>query len=130
MWFLCPRCHSDFPEDLEICPCCGADIQATWGAMSRLDKLVWALGHRDAGTRLRAARLLGQLGDPRAVPYLAAVTRSGRDPYVARAAVEALAVIGDEAARAVLRGLRGHPATMVREAVARALESGQMEGVP
>jgi HEAT repeat protein len=56
----------------------------------------------DAAQRLRradAARLLGAIGDPRAIPALGALLDSAdADPYVQEAAAEALGAIGDRAA--------------------------------
>ncbi|MHC5018916.1 MAG: HEAT repeat domain-containing protein [Planctomycetota bacterium] len=56
----------------------------------------------DVAQRLRradAARLLGAIGDPRAIPALGALLDSAdADPYVQEAAAEALGAIGDRAA--------------------------------
>jgi HEAT repeat protein len=125
--FFCPACRADFPEDLATCPRCGLAIHEAWRRLDRVGKLLVALGHREAGTRLRAAWLLGETGDPRAVPALAEAARSERDPYLGREAVRALAAIGGAEAETPLRELRRHPSRIVRlavEAARRKLATG------
>lgn len=118
--FLCPSCLAFLDEDLPICPRCGGEIQSTWKALSRLDKLTWALGHPEAETRQRAAWLLGEERDPNAIEALEKVAATSDEPYLAREAVRALARIGPSA-RNVLSALRDHPALMVRSEARRVL---------
>ena len=115
--FFCSGCWADSPEDLAVCPRCGLAIHEAWGGKDRVEKLLLALGHRDASTGLPAAWLLGESGDPRAVAALAAAARSTPDPYLARAAVRALGAIGGAEAAARLDELQQHPARMVRREV-------------
>jgi HEAT repeat protein len=115
--FFCPACRADFPEDLATCPRCGLAIHEAWERLDRVGKLLVALRHREAGTRLRAAWLLGEAGDSRAVPALAEAARSEGDPYLSREAVRALAAIGGREAMAHLRDLRRHQSRIVRLAL-------------
>jgi HEAT repeat protein len=51
--------------------------------------LMGALEHRSWTTRLRAARLLGEIGDPRAIPALNASRARGRERTEVRDVAEA-----------------------------------------
>lgn len=118
--FFCPSCRADFPDDLPTCPACGLAIHEVWQRLDRVGKLLVALGHREAATRLRAAWLLGRAGDRRAVPALVEAAREVRDPYLGREAVRALAAIGGAEATARLDDLRSHPSHIVRQAAEEA----------
>jgi HEAT repeat protein len=77
--------------------------------------------------KLAAARALGRLGAPEAVPQLAKLLRTGgllarfRDPSLRVAAVEALGTIGTTEARQVLEQWRRYPHPRVRAACRRVL---------
>lgn len=117
MRFYCPECWSDFPEDISECPTCGLDIPAFWKGKDYVEKLIAALDHPEPETEERAARILGNLGEVRAVQSLIALVGRTEDVYVARAAVEALSRIGTSQARDFLAQVaRSHKARMVREA--------------
>ncbi len=73
-----------------------------------------------------AARGLGRLRDPRAVPALASLLLDEARPFVARsAAAEALGQIGGQAARRALEQALSSPRPSVAEASSRALEKFQ-----
>lgn len=131
MRFYCPGCWRDFPTDEPICPHCGLDIQAFWQSCDYVDKLILALHHPEKDTPLRAAWLLGQLKEPRAVAPLIRVIEETEDVYLARAAAAALAEIGTPEAWRFLRTLTGHPVKMVRDEVQRLLrQEGEREPRP
>jgi len=90
MRFFCLRCWQDFHQDLPRCPHCGLDIRELWKSKDYVEKLIQALQHPEKETPIRAARLLGQLQDPRAVPPLIDLAKSTGDVYIAQAAVTAL----------------------------------------
>jgi HEAT repeat protein len=75
-----------------------------------------------------AARGLGWLGDPQAVPALAELLLDENKPFVARiATAEALGRIGGEEAQQALEQATASPRPSVAAASARALEHIQME---
>jgi predicted amidophosphoribosyltransferase len=90
MRFFCPRCWHDFERDEARCPHCGLDIEEFWNSKDYVEKLIAALHHPEKETPIRAAWLLGQLKDPRAVPPLIELVKETEDVYIARAAVQAL----------------------------------------
>jgi HEAT repeat protein len=91
--FYCPCCWHDFERDEAICPYCGLDIRDFWKSKDYVEKLIVALEHPEKETPIRAAWLLGQLKDIRAVPPLIELVRKTEDVYIARAAVQALGEI-------------------------------------
>jgi HEAT repeat protein len=117
MRFYCPRCWQDFDRDLPRCPHCGLDIQKFWKSRDYVEKLIVALGHPEKETPIRAAWLLGQLKEVRAVPPLIKLVKKTDDVYIARAAVQALGEIDTPEARQFLGTLTQHPAKMVRDEV-------------
>lgn len=113
--FYCPGCWRDFAKDVARCPHCGLDIPDFWGRKDLVEKLIHALHHPEPSTPIRAAWMLGQIKDSRAVPALIALVRETGDVYIARAAVRALGEIGNPEARAFLSTLTDHPAKMIRD---------------
>ncbi len=101
----CPHCWAEVPAGAKICPACGAELGEEIG--DYLAKLIAALRHPEPLTQRRAAYILGLLRYPDAVEPLAAVLASDADPYVKGEAAQALAAIGDERAKAVLRRIAG-----------------------
>jgi HEAT repeat protein len=94
MRYFCPKCWSDFAEDVTCCPRCGQDIPAFWRDKDYVEKLIAALDHREPETPIRAAWILGRMGDERAVTSLIRLLGRTQDVYAAREAVEALAKVG------------------------------------
>ena len=119
MRFYCPRCWRDFAKDVTICPHCGLDIEEFWKSKDYVEKLIIALEHPEKETPIRAAWLLGQLKDTRAVSPLIDLVKKTDDVYLARAAVHALGEINTAEGRQFLATLTGHPAKMVRDEVQR-----------
>ena len=65
-------------EDEKVCHGCKADIEPL-DHRSYFGKLIGALNHSERATRLRAAYILGELGDRRAIRPLAEVINKTRD---------------------------------------------------
>ncbi|MFZ0051857.1 MAG: HEAT repeat domain-containing protein [Desulfobaccales bacterium] len=124
MRFYCPRCWRDFAKDVPICPHCGLDIREFWKSRDYLEKLIISLHHPERETPIRAAWLLGQLKDARAVPCLMDLVEKTDDVYIVRAAVQALGKIDTPEARQFLGTLAGHHAKMIRDEVERILSGG------
>lgn len=127
--FFCPNCWREVDEGGRICLHCGVDIEAFWLERDFVEQLILALHHPEPQTPVRAAWILGQLRDERAVAPLARLLQEAPDVYIARAAAEALGGIGTPAALAFLRTMQDHPAMMVREAVDKALSKPESRGI-
>ncbi|MCX5887962.1 MAG: HEAT repeat domain-containing protein [Deltaproteobacteria bacterium] len=125
MRFYCPRCWRDFAKDVTICPHCGLDIREFWKSRDYVEKLIIALEHPEKETPIRAAWLLGQLKDSRAVLPLIELVKKTEDVYIARAAVQALGEIDTPEARQFLGTLVQHQAKMVRDEVDRILAKNE-----
>ena len=106
-----------------MCRKCGLDTVTFYKGKKYVDKLLIALDHPEPDTAERAARILGDLGEERAVGKLGELANTTPDVFLARAAVEALTKIRTPRAREFLASIaRSHKARMVREAA----KSGQM----
>jgi len=121
MRFYCPRCWRDFPQKVQTCPNCGLEVEEFWHSKDYVEKLIIALKHPEKETPIRAAWLLGQLKDQRAVQPLIEIIEQTDDVYLAREAVRALGEIHTPEACRFLGSLIRHPAKMVREEVQRIL---------
>jgi HEAT repeats len=119
--FFCPRCWADSAEDAGVCPSCGLRIYEFWEPLDHVEKLIVALNHPEPNTPVRAAHLLGRIGDQRAVPALIRTVETTRDVYLARASIRALGEIGSPEAIEFLRSLTAHPAKLIGEEAERAL---------
>jgi len=123
--YFCPKCWSDFGEDLRLCPRCGLNIAEFWKNKDYVEQLIFALGHPEPATPIRAAWILGKLGDERAVEPLIDLVDKTQDVYIARAAVKALGRLGTQRARQFLRNIAStHPAAMVRNSAAALVAGG------
>ncbi|HDP79448.1 MAG TPA: hypothetical protein ENN21_01250 [Spirochaetes bacterium] len=119
MRYYCPGCHADFSEDHERCPRCGINIASFFESRDYIDKLIAALRHPEPSTPLRAAWLLGKIGDPRAEKPLMECALETDDLYFLRAALLALGDIATEKAIAFVAGYRDHDSVIVRDAAER-----------
>lgn len=119
--FYCPGCFKDFPEDHDRCPACGLDIHAFYDPKDYVDKLIMALKHPESSTPVRAAWLLGRIGDERAVRKLIECFIDSDDIYLYVAVARALGEIGTEEALEFLASQRDHAALMVRNEIQKAL---------
>jgi HEAT repeat protein len=100
------------PADAARCPACGAPASPS---LTYVDKLLRALRSPDSTTAMRAAHILGELGDPRAIDGLTDLVWRG-DPYAATEAVRALARIGTPIAKRTVAAAAEHPFAAVRAA--------------
>ncbi len=98
MIVYCPRCWAENQPGDEVCRRCGAPLKTEAGE-DFVDKLIAALGHPEPLTRKRAAWILGELRERRALGPLIAAVETSTDLDLLEGAVEALGKIGD--ARAV-----------------------------
>jgi len=121
--FFCPNCWSEVREDDEICPVCRRVI-APLDRASYFDKLTRALRNPSADTRMRAAYLLGEIGDPRGIGPLAEILDRAGDKenlfFLREIAVALGKIDGKEAIPPLLR-LMNNPSFLIREAALKSL---------
>jgi len=123
VFFYCPNCWSRIKEDERICPECKAEIKS-FDHLSYFERLVRALNHPERMTRIRAAYILGELKDKRAVKPLAkAIGRTPgiRDIFFEEAIVVALGKIDGEEVLPILINLLEHRSFLVRTAALNSL---------
>ncbi|NLH42364.1 MAG: HEAT repeat domain-containing protein [Planctomycetes bacterium] len=128
MRYYCPGCWKDFAEDLAQCPECGLNIRHFYDSKDYCEKLILALSHPERQTPLRAAWILGQRRERRAVSALIELVRRTDDVYIATAAVEALGKIRTPEALAFLGTQTDVEVRMVRAAARRIVEADHGEG--
>lgn len=119
---FCTHCWAKNPWEAERCVRCQAPLSGPSGE-DYVDKLISALRHPEASTPIRAAALLGQIADRRAVEPLRRLALDAPDPYIARAAVLALAAFNDAAITDVLGRVAAEGAVPARKAARDALAS-------
>lgn len=115
MTFYCPKCWSEVAAEVASCPSCGALIQQVLAEQDYVDKLIAALKHPEPTTPIRAAWILGERKERRAVEPLSRLVHECRDPFIVEAAVEALGKIGDPRCVPALRIALAQGALRVRE---------------
>lgn len=124
MIFYCPNCWSQVNQDEKICHLCRAHIEAL-DHQSYFEKLVNALNHSERTTRIRAAYILGELGDRRAIiPFKKIVSRTNgiQDVFFIEAISIAIGKLGGTEALPILIRLMKHPSFLVRKAVLNSLK--------
>jgi len=129
IFFYCPNCWSRIKEDGRICPECKEEIKS-FVRLSYFKRLVRALNHPERTTRIRAAYILGELRDKRAVKPLAkAIVRTPgiRDIFFEEAIVVALGKIDGEEALPILISLLEHRSFLVRTAALNSLNRFKTE---
>jgi len=130
MVFYCPNCWSRVEEEEKICHECQADIEPL-DHRGYFEKLVNALNHSERTTRIRAAYILGTLGDRRAVKAFAEVVKRVKDIkdifFIEMVAI-ALSKVDGEEALPILVHLMNHPSFLVRRAALNSLSKFQNEG--
>jgi len=129
MIFYCPNCWSRVKEDEKVCHECQADIEPL-DHRSYFEKLVNALNHSERTTRIRAAYILGDLGDPRAIKPFAEVVDKPRgieDVFFIEMVAIALGKVGGEGALPILIRLMDHPSFLVRRAALNSLSKFRNE---
>ncbi len=114
MNFYCTNCWALVQESLKTCPVCGDDIAICQAQAGYVDKLIAALSHPEPGTPVRAAWMLGERREQKAVAELIRLVRESPDTVIVEAAVEALGKIDDERAREIVSAALAHPFVRVR----------------
>ncbi len=103
----CPQCYAANPDTAKRCHACGAPLN-TDDDQDFVDGLIWALRHPEPTVAPRAAWILGNLREPRAVAPLLELLERSEDMGSLAEAATALGKIGDAAAVPALeRLLRG-----------------------
>ena len=129
MVFYCPNCWSRVEEEEKICHECQADIEPL-DHRGYFEKLVNALNHSERTTRIRAAYILGMLGDRRAIKPFAKVLskrRSMEDVFFIEMVAVALGKVDGEEALPILIRLMDHPSFLVRRAALNSLSNFRSE---
>jgi HEAT repeat protein len=112
--FYCPNCWAEVPESATICPYCHAEISERISQADYVEKLISALRHKEPTTPVRAAWILGERREEKAVPALAKIVKKAKDAFLVESAVEALGKIGGDTASDVVRAAAHHSSLRVR----------------
>ncbi len=123
MIFYCPNCWTHVKENEKVCHECETDIEPL-DHRSYFEKLLNALNHSERTARIRAASILGTLGDRRAIKPLTKVLNKSRgteDVFFIEAIAISLGKVGGEEALPILVRLMDHPSFLVRRAVLNSL---------
>lgn len=121
MTVFCLRCWAENRREDTFCRRCGARLDTR--DKEFVAKLIAALGHPEPLTRRRAAWILGELRDRRALAPLIAAVEGSADPDLLEGAVEALGKLGDERAVDALARLLRSSYLSVRLKAVEALRS-------
>jgi HEAT repeat protein len=125
--FYCPNCWAEVAERAAICPHCHADISKQISESDYTDKLISALWHKEPMTPVRAAWILGERREKKAVPALAKIVRKAKDAFLVESAVEALGKIGGEAATTAVRTATQYSSLRVRVRAREVLQQLDLE---
>ena len=129
MIFYCPNCWTPVKEDEKVCPECKADIEPL-DHRSYFEKLINALNHSERTTRIRAAYILGELRDRRAIkPFAEVVSKAPgiHDVFLIEMVAVALGKVDGEEALPILIRLMDHPSFLVRRAALHSLRNFRSE---
>lgn len=124
----CWHCFAAQPGDVTTdtaCPKCGRSPAAPDGA-TYADKLLWSLGHPLVERRIIAAAALAERREPRAVAPLRNMAYDD-DPYLAAAAIQALARYPREKTADILEAVAARGPAPARHA-ARSVLGGHPAG--
>jgi hypothetical protein len=122
MRYYCPGCWKDTLADMEVCSSCGVNIHFFWDSKDMVEKLIHSLRHPEPSTPIRAAWLLGKIGDLRALEPLIHLIQNTQDYHLMRTAVQALRQINTEEGLDFLKTLLNHPVRMIREEARRNID--------
>ena len=118
---FCTQCWSEAPKGAAVCPHCGDDIVARANRPDYTQKLIAALEHAEPTVAVRAAWILGERRESKAVVGLCRLVRESTDVLVVESALESLAKIGDRRAAMTVRWAVNHVNPLIRSAAARAV---------
>ena len=97
--YWCFHCYALNDHPAGACATCGEPVEAPAG-LSRVESLVWALGHPDGDRAVLAAGTLGRLKAAEAVPALRQAVETRADIFLREEALRSLlAIVGVEALR-------------------------------
>jgi HEAT repeat protein len=128
--FYCPNCWAEVAETATICPHCHTEISERLSATDYADKLIAALRHKEPMTPVRAAWILGERREQKAVPALAKIVKKAKSAFVVESAVEALGKIGGNTASDVVRAAVHHWSVRVRVKARDVLRDLASKGLP
>jgi HEAT repeat protein len=128
--FYCPNCWAEVPESATTCPHCHTDISERISQAHYTDKLIAALRHKEPTTPVRAAWILGERREEKAVPALTKIVRKAKDAFLVESAVEALGKIGGDSAIAAVRDATQHSSVRVRVKARKVLQQIESEKSP
>jgi len=129
MTFYCTNCWAEVRESATICPRCGDDIATRQARADYVDKLIAALHHPIPETAVRAACILGERRERKAVPALMQTVCESENLFLVDAAVEALGKIGDPQALETLHEAARHASARLRRTVGQALQQLNRETI-
>jgi HEAT repeat protein len=112
--FYCPNCWGEVAETAIVCPHCSSNISERISQADYTDKLIAALRHKEPTTPVRAAWILGERRERKAVPALTKIVKKASDAFLVESAVEALGKIGGDTAAAAVRTATQHSSLRVR----------------
>jgi len=128
--FYCPNCWHEVSESATICPHCRTNISERISQTDYIDKLIAALRHKEPTTPVRAAWILGERREEKAVPELTKIVKKAKDAFFVESAVEALGKIGGTTATAAVRGATQHSSLRVRVKARDVLRELASKGSP
>jgi HEAT repeat protein len=128
--FYCPNCWAEVSESTTICPHCHIEISERISQADYTDKLIAALRHKEPMTPVRAAWILGERREQKAVPALTKILRKGKDAFLIESAVGALGKIGGSTASDAVRAAAHHSSLRVRVKARDVLRDLASKGVP
>jgi HEAT repeat protein len=118
--YFCPYCWQQVAEADEVCPACGADIME-FTRLPYRQKLLRALHHPVADTRLTAIQQLGELRAAEALPDYERLLETEEDFYVLREVLAALAKLDSRDSKAVIERATHHRSKLVSKAAEQLL---------
>ncbi len=130
MKFYCPNCWSFVEEGEKICRKCRAEIEQL-DQKGFFEKVINALNHSERTARLRAAYILGELGDRRAIKAFAKVLdkpRGIKDVFFIEMIAIAFGKLDGEETLPILIRLMDHPSFLVRRVALDSLSKFKNEG--
>lgn len=127
MHYFCPSCWKEVAPTKLVCPYCGIDIVRYESSADFVDKLLSAINHFEAETRLRAISILGERKEIKAVPRLMDIVHQNEDPFLIEASLEALFKIGGKEYSDIFKEALRNRFYIVSEKARRLLDSIRQE---
>ena len=122
--YFCPHCWEMIPEDAQVCPACGYELER-YNQLSFEEKLLLSLEHPVLEQRILAVQTLGKLGSLAALdPLERFIWDFHSNPYLVRTALEAVAAIPAPRSRKILNQATVHPFHLIRKKALALLRGG------